>query len=90
MLAEQLAIRNQPLNETSALLTGSQVQMPQFGSVPGVQVANTDTSSGYGLQYQRAKLGLPGPSRHQQCQHLALRPAYVLLWPSTAAAAIIA
>jgi hypothetical protein len=52
MLAEQLAIRNQPLNETSALLTGSQVQAPQFGAVPGVQVANTNTSAGYDTQYQ--------------------------------------
>lgn len=52
MLAEQLAIRSQPLNETSALLTGSQVQTPAFANVPGAQVANTDVISPYNTQYQ--------------------------------------
>jgi hypothetical protein len=32
-LQEQLALRAQPVNEASALLTGQQVQMPQFGNV---------------------------------------------------------
>ena len=35
MLQEELAIRNQPLNETMALLSGSQVQMPQFQNYTG-------------------------------------------------------
>jgi len=52
MLAEQLAIRNQPLNETSALLTGQQVQAPQFGAVPQTQVAPTDVMGAYNTQYQ--------------------------------------
>lgn len=50
MLAEQLAIRTQPLNETSALLTGQQVQNPQFQNVPQVQVAPTDYISAVGQQ----------------------------------------
>jgi hypothetical protein len=60
MLAEQLAIRNQPLNETSALLTGSQVQSPQFSNAPQVQMANTDTQSGYNTQYQGQMQGYQG------------------------------
>jgi len=40
-LQQQLALRNQPLNEISALLSGSQVQMPQFQGYSGVQVAAT-------------------------------------------------
>jgi hypothetical protein len=34
-------MRNQPLNEISALLSGSQVQMPQFQGYSGVSVAPT-------------------------------------------------
>jgi hypothetical protein len=60
MLAEQLAIRNQPLNETSALLTGSQVQQPQFTNTPGVQVANTDTMSPANTAYQGQLAGYQG------------------------------
>jgi hypothetical protein len=40
-LQQQLALRNQPLNEITALLSGSQVQMPQFQGYSGVQVAAT-------------------------------------------------
>jgi hypothetical protein len=40
-LQQQLAMRNQPLNEISALLSGSQVQMPQFQGYNGVSVAPT-------------------------------------------------
>jgi hypothetical protein len=40
-LQQQLAMRNQPLNEISALLSGSQVQMPQFQGYSGVSVAPT-------------------------------------------------
>jgi hypothetical protein len=41
-LQQQLALRDQPLNEAQALLTGSQVQGPQFTNVPQTQVAPTD------------------------------------------------
>ncbi|MBS7811210.1 hypothetical protein [Roseococcus pinisoli] len=53
---QQLAIRNQPLNEASALLSGQQVQMPQFQQVPQVSMAPTDvigaTNSAYAGQMQ--------------------------------------
>lgn len=37
-LAQQLALRNQPLNEITALMSGSQVQMPQFQGYTGANV----------------------------------------------------
>ena len=37
-LAQQLALRNQPLNEIGALMSGSQVQMPQFQGYTGANV----------------------------------------------------
>lgn len=43
-LQEQLAIRNQPINEIGALMSGGQVTMPQFSQFQGGQVANTDVS----------------------------------------------
>lgn len=39
---EQLAQRNQPLNEINALRTGAQVANPQFSNTPQAGVANTD------------------------------------------------
>jgi hypothetical protein len=48
---EALTQRQLPLNEFNAMRTGSQVGMPQFSNVPGVQQANTDiagiTQAGY-------------------------------------------
>ena len=41
-LQQQQALRNQTINETSALLTGQQVQTPSIQNVPQVQVAPTD------------------------------------------------
>lgn len=41
---EALAQRNQPLNEISALLSNSQVQLPSFTNTPQSQVANTDVA----------------------------------------------
>ena len=38
-LSEQMALRAQPLNEITALLGGSQIQMPQFQGYQGTQVA---------------------------------------------------
>ena len=37
-LAQQLALRNQPINEIGALMSGSQVQMPQFQGYTGANV----------------------------------------------------
>lgn len=41
-LAEQLALRSQPINEAAALLSGQQVMQPQFANVPQVMVAAPD------------------------------------------------
>ena len=38
-LAQQLALRNQPLNEISGLMSGSQIQMPQFQGYTGQNIA---------------------------------------------------
>lgn len=38
-LQEQLALRNQPLNEIAALMGGAQIQMPQFQAYQGAEVA---------------------------------------------------
>jgi len=41
-IQELLTQRNQPINEISALMNGSQVSLPQFVSTPQTQVAGTD------------------------------------------------
>jgi len=41
-LQEQLGLRNQPINEISALLSGSQVQTPQFGIAQSAMIPTTD------------------------------------------------
>ena len=38
-LAQQLAIRNQPLNQITGLMSGSQIQMPQFQGYQGANIA---------------------------------------------------
>lgn len=43
-MQESLAQRNQPINEISALLSGSQVSTPTFGSTPQTSVAGTDVA----------------------------------------------
>mgnify|MGYP001553907273 CR=1 FL=1 len=50
---EALAQRNQPLNEISALLSGSQVSQPSFTNTPSAAVAQTPLSSDV---YNRAAL----------------------------------
>jgi endosialidase-like protein len=41
-LQEQFALRNQPINEISALMAGSQVSMPNFLNTQGSQIPTTD------------------------------------------------
>jgi hypothetical protein len=41
-IEESAYLRNLPLNETSALLSGNQIQNPQFGAAPNTAVAGTD------------------------------------------------
>jgi len=45
-LAQQLQLRNQPLNEISALMSGSQIQNPQFQGYTGSNVAAAPTFQG--------------------------------------------
>lgn len=49
---EALASRNQPINELSALMSGSQVGMPQFGATPQTGVAGVDYSGLVNQQFQ--------------------------------------
>lgn len=48
----KLAERNQPLNEISGLLSGSQVQSPQFASTPQESVAGVDYTGLVNQKYQ--------------------------------------
>jgi hypothetical protein len=41
-MQEQYAQRNQPINEITSLLSGSQVQQPNFINTPGAQIPTTD------------------------------------------------
>ncbi len=50
-IQEAASVRNQPLNEISALISGSQVQSPQFSSYPTTSVANTNYSDLVNQQY---------------------------------------
>ena len=43
-LQEQYAQRQEPINEITSLLSGSQVTMPQFGQTPQSQIPTTDTA----------------------------------------------
>ncbi|TMJ37875.1 MAG: tail fiber domain-containing protein [Alphaproteobacteria bacterium] len=52
---EKLTERNQPFKEFAALLSGSQIDQPQFGATPGANVANTDYAGLVSQNYQ-AKL----------------------------------
>jgi hypothetical protein len=70
-LAQQLALRNQPLNEISGLMAGSQIQMPQFqgyqGSniapapiFAGAQAAGQAATQNYGIQQAAANANTSG------------------------------
>lgn len=49
---EALAERNQPIQELSALMSGSQVAMPQFGATPQTGVGGVDYTGLVNQQYQ--------------------------------------
>jgi hypothetical protein len=51
-IQERTSLRTQPLNEISALMSGSQVTNPQFASTPQVQVQPADYQGAANLQYQ--------------------------------------
>lgn len=64
-LNELLTERNQPLNEISALLSGSAVQQPNFVGTPQERVANTDYAGLVNSNYN-AQLGLYNQQQAQQ------------------------
>jgi hypothetical protein len=49
-IQQQESLRDQPLNEAASLLTGQQVQQPNFTAVPQSQMAPTDVLGAYGQQ----------------------------------------
>jgi hypothetical protein len=49
-IQQQIALRDQPVNEATALLTGQMVQGPQFSNVPQTQVSPTNVLGAYQLQ----------------------------------------
>jgi Chaperone of endosialidase len=52
-LAEAYALRNQPINEISALLSGSQVQQPTFRDLPQTQIPTTDVAGLMNQNFQQ-------------------------------------
>lgn len=54
---EMLAARNQPINETTALLSGSQVSQPSFIGNPQTGVANTDVAGIYNNNFNQQMAG---------------------------------
>ena len=70
-LAQQSALRAQPLNEILGLMGGSQIQLPQFQGYQGTQVAPAPTFAGtqaagqaalqnYGIQQSGVNAGIQG------------------------------
>jgi Chaperone of endosialidase len=52
-LQEQYQLRNQPINEITALLRGGQVTPPNFINAPGSQIANTDVAGIINTNFQQ-------------------------------------
>jgi len=52
-MQEQYAQRNQPINEITSLLSGSQVQNPNFINTPGSQIPTTDIAGLINQNYQQ-------------------------------------
>jgi len=70
-LQQQLALRNQPLNEITGLMSGSQINMPQFQGYQGqtiapapifagAQAAGQNAMQNYGIQQSAANAGTSG------------------------------
>jgi hypothetical protein len=70
-LAQDLALRAQPINEIIGLMGGSQIQLPQFAGYQGTSVAPAPTFAGtqaqgqadlsrYGIQQAGANAGIQG------------------------------
>jgi antitoxin component HigA of HigAB toxin-antitoxin module len=63
---ELLTERNQPLNEITALMSGSQVQQPSFTNTPQVGVANTDYLGASQQANQNALAGWNSKNQYNQ------------------------
>jgi hypothetical protein len=70
-LAQDLALRQQPINEVIGLMGGSQIQLPQFQGYQGMSVAPSPTFAGtqaqgqadlsrYGIAQSGANAGIQG------------------------------
>jgi hypothetical protein len=70
-LQQQMALRNQPLNEIAGLMSGSQIQMPQFQGYQGANIAPAPIFAGaqaagqaalqnYGIQQSGANANTAG------------------------------
>ena len=63
-LQEQYANRNQPINEISALMSGSQVSQPNFVNAPSTQIPTTDVA-GITQQGFQNQMGLYNAANQQ-------------------------
>lgn len=54
---QAISERNQPINEVTALMSGSQVSNPTYGAVPQATQANTDVAGIYNQAYQNQMAG---------------------------------
>src|SRR4029078_2904112 len=68
-LQEQYANRNQPINEISALMSGSQVNQPKFVNAPSTQIPTTDYA-GITQQGFQNQMGLYNAQMQQSNQLL--------------------
>jgi hypothetical protein len=62
-IQQTAALRGMPLNESSVLLTGGQVQIPQLNQSPQAGVAPTDAMGAYNQQYQGQMAGWQADQR---------------------------
>lgn len=67
-LQEQLALRGQPINEASALLTGQMVGMPNFVNTPQTNVSPTDYLGAVQLQQAGQQAGFQQKAQNYQTQ----------------------
>jgi len=67
-IQERTALYNQPLNETSALMSGGQVQGPSFVNVPQANVANTDYIGAQSLATQAQMANYQNQMANQSSQ----------------------
>ena len=63
-MQEQYAQRNQPINEITALMGGSQVQQPNFVNTPGAQIPTTDVAGLVNQNYNQQMQGYQAQSQN--------------------------